>query len=225
MLGPRSGDRSRGPRPRGCLRVLLVAVAALLIAWALRERLLAAVGGFLVVRDPPARADAILVLSGDVAERVREAADLYREGWSRTLLLTTPVRVPAALELERLGVRIPTEPEIARGVAEALGVAPGDLVALPGEVESTEAEARAARAFAAARGWRRLIVVTSPYHTRRTRRLFREVLGAAGVETIVVPSRHGAFRAADWWRDRAGVRNLVIEYQKLLFYALPGHER
>lgn len=207
----------------GVLVALLLLLAG--VAFLGRGRLLAALGGFLVVRDPPARADAVLVLSGEPAERVWEAADLLREGFAPRIVLTTPVALPARAGLERLGIRLPAEPDLARQVALGLGVGPEAVLQVPATVESTEAEALAARAWFRAHGWQRVIVVTSPYHTRRARRLFREVFGAAGIEALVVPSRHGRFRAEDWWRDRSNVRDLIVEYQKLLFYALPGHAR
>jgi uncharacterized SAM-binding protein YcdF (DUF218 family) len=211
--------------PARAAALALLLAAALVGGWAARERLLAAVGGFLVAVDPPAKADALLVLSGEVAERAREAADLHREGWARTVVLTTPELHRAEIELRDLGIRIPEEHDVAREVLLHLGVPPGEILRVPEAVDSTEAEALAARAFARARGWRRVIVVTSPYHTRRARSLFREVFGKAGIEVRVVASRHARFRPATWWRDRYAVRLLVIEYEKLLFYALPGHER
>jgi uncharacterized SAM-binding protein YcdF (DUF218 family) len=213
--------RRRGPRAR----TLLLVVVALALLWTARERVLVGLGEFLVVSDPPAAVDAILVLSGEPTERVWEAADLLREGRAPLLVLTTPLRPPAAAELAARGVVLEGEPEVARRIAAGLGVPPAAVLQVPDAVDSTEDEALAFRRFAAGRGWRAVAVVTSPYHTRRTRALFREVLGPAGIRVSVVPSRHGAFRAADWWRRRAGVRNLIVEYQKLLFYALPGHQR
>jgi uncharacterized SAM-binding protein YcdF (DUF218 family) len=212
-----------GRRPRGCGCLLLL--AALLAAWLARAAVLTAIGGFLVTGDRPAPADAIVVLSGAPAERVHEAADLFREGWAPRVLVTAPAPRPAELALARLGVRVPTEQEGARAIAVGLGVPASAFDVVPGPVDSTAAEARALRALAAGGGWRRVLVVTSPYHTRRVRGLFRRALGGVGVEVLVVPSRHSDYRPGDWWRDRTEARNLVVEYQKLLFYALTGSGR
>lgn len=214
-----SHNERSGRRRRGCFTLLIVVVAALL-AYQSRERLLAALGGFLVVRDPLAKADVILVLSGEPTERAREAADLYREGWAPKVVLTTPEPPPGHAELVALGVRIPLEPEIARTIVVGLGVSAADVLQVPTVINSTGSEARAFHAWMREGGWRRAIVVSSPYHTRRVRSLFREVFGKSGTTVAVVPSRHGEFQPGDWWRRRSGVRNLIIEYQKLLFYSL-----
>lgn len=223
----RSGGRTGAGRRRGgcLLRSLLLAGVIAGALWIFRERALTALGGYLVASDPPAAADAVLVLGGDPAERAWEAADLYREGWAPRIVLTTPLTAPAVAALAARGVVLAEEPQLARQVLQGLGVPAEAVLPMPEFVNSTESEARAFRAFAAGRGWRRVLVVSSPFHTRRSRTLFRQVMRETGIEVRVIPSRHGQYRAADWWRGRQDVLTLIIEYQKLLFYALPGHAR
>lgn len=212
-------------RGGGCLRLLLLFTLLAGTGWLLRLPLLRTLGGYLVAGDQPAAADAILVLSGDSSERVWEAADLYREGWAPLIVLTTPETSPAVARLAARGVAIPSEPEIARQILNELGVPAEAVLQVPATVDSTAAEARNFRTFTVGRGWQRVLVVTSPFHTRRSRLLFRQVLGSIGIDVRVVPSRHGSFRGEDWWRERSGVRNLIIEYQKLFLYAIPGQVR
>lgn len=219
------GAKPEKPRRKSRVRRLLLWVLVLGALWLLRGTILSAIGGFLVVSDPVEKADAALVLSGGLAERVAEAVDRYKEGQVSKIVLMTPEAEPAAALLLSRGVRLPTEPEIARAVAVGLGVPDADVLVVPDPVDSSESEALAFRLWVGKRGWKRVLVVTSPYHTRRARGLYRDVLEKIGVEALVVPSRHGSFRAEDWWRHRAGIRNLVIEYQKLIYYSLPGHDR
>jgi len=208
-----------------CLRWLLLAGFLATALWLTRERVLTALGGFLVVADPPAAADAIFVLGGEPAERAWEAADLYREGWAPRIVLSTPRTAPAATALAARGVAVAGEPQVARQILQGLGVPDEAVLQMPASVNSTEAEARVFKEFVAGRGWRRVLVVSSPFHTRRSRALFRRVLSATGIEVLMVPSRHGEFRAGDWWQERQRVKDLIVEYQKLLFYSLPGQGR
>jgi hypothetical protein len=41
-----------------------------------------------------------------------------------------------------------------------------------------------------------------------------------GVRIQVAPSPYSGFRAEDWWKTRRYVREVIVEYQKLLFYAV-----
>jgi uncharacterized SAM-binding protein YcdF (DUF218 family) len=207
------------PRRKGLLPFLFAAAAALAVLFLLRGPILAALGNFLVVRDQPAPADAIIVLSGQPAERVREAADLYREGFAPLVVLTTPVPPPGHDELLELGVAIPLEVDVATMVALKLGVAADDLLVLEKKVDSTRDEAEFFAEWCRQRDCGKVIVVTSSYHTRRAGSVFRKALGEGGDEVLVLPSRYGVFDPGGWWKDRSQIRTLIFEYQKLLFYA------
>jgi uncharacterized SAM-binding protein YcdF (DUF218 family) len=49
---------------------------------------------------------------------------------------------------------------------------------------STRGEAETVGRIADARGWRRVVVVTSEYHVRRARLLFDRCLGAARIDVV-----------------------------------------
>ena len=38
----------------------------------------------------------------------------------------------------------------------------------------------------------------------------------------VVPTPYSKFRAEDWWKKRRYVREVIIEYQKLIYYKAKG---
>ena len=62
-------------------------------------------------------------------------------------------------------------------LSRALGVPPGAIESVPRRAHSTTTEARAIARWACGRGLRRLVVVTSPTHTRRARLILRQALG------------------------------------------------
>jgi uncharacterized SAM-binding protein YcdF (DUF218 family) len=78
--------------------------------------------------------------------------------------------------------------------------------------ENTREEAEALRSLVQDRGWKRLLVVTSNYHTRRARYIFSRVLPAAQVFVASTPDT--GFDPNNWWEHRYSV--------KMFFYELTG---
>jgi len=107
-------------------------------------------------------------------------------------------------------------------VMEQLGVPASAILQPPESVDNTGQEANMLRAMAQERHWRRVIVVTSKYHTRRAGFAFRRGLEGTGAVPIVRASRYDASDPAQWWRRRADFRFAGSEWVKLLFYRLGG---
>lgn len=182
------------------------------------------VGRLLV--DPGAReavepADAIVALAGANADRWLEAYELWREGHAPRIVLSPGWPDGAERELARRGVHVPNGAEVARGVLTgSLAVPPGAVEILEGPLDNTAAEAETVAQVAAARGWRRVIVVTSLAHTRRTRYAMERAFTPAGVAVQVRASRFDRFNAAQWWRRRSDIRWVLTELPKLAAYRL-----
>ena len=173
-------------------------------------------GRFFLVEDQLQRADLILVLAGARIERWLEAVDLYREGWAPRVVMSPGPIEPIEAGLQARGVRYPREGDLARDAAIALGVPPDAVVVLPSSVDNTAAEAAAVHAlFPSAR---RVIVVTSPYHTRRARFAFRREFKHSGVDVIMRSTRYSGSTPARWWRRRGDVRYIMTEIPKYLAY-------
>ena len=190
---------------RRLLLILLLVVLAILLIEDVRRPLLNAAGRFLVVQDPLDRADVIIVLSGGRRdERVRQAADLYHQGYAPLVLLSGGE--------EMAGISVP---EMLRRQALALGIPPDALLSEP-DSTSTAQQARYLRPLLEPRGIRRAIVVTSSYHTRRTRRLFREAFEGSGIEIRVYPVQRDVWNPEGWWTREQDTETLVLEYIKLV---------
>ena len=202
--------------PVWCFLTLL---AIGVLGYVQRRPLLTAVGGFLIVRDQPHAADAIVVLSGSLPDRILEAVDLYHEQLASRIILTREFPLPGLETLRARGGDLPERHEQNLAVAHQLGVPADAIAVMPTPTSSTLAEARALVAYLTAQHIRSILLVTSKAHARRARLTFREV--AAGSLTVALcPSRYDPFAAETWWHDRALVRRLVIEYGKLLNYLL-----
>ena len=192
--------------------VLIVAFAALLL-------FLPFAGRFFAHQNPLEQSDVILVLAGARVERWLEAVDLYKEGWAPRIVISPGPVTRMEVELRTRGVRYPREGDLARDAVLALGVPAAAVTVLPDGVDNTAQEAAALKRNFSAAELRRLIVVTSPYHTRRAGFAFRREFADTGVRVVVRASRYSESEPARWWRHRGDVRYIVSELPKFLAYA------
>ncbi|MGB9919716.1 MAG: YdcF family protein [Moorellales bacterium] len=187
-----------------------MALVLLAVALALRPGWwLPGVARWLVAEDRVlAPADVIIVLSGERGERVETAVRLYRKGLAPRLLLTGgPVEwnVPAA--------------DIMAWQAESLGVPSQDIV-LERRATSTYENAVYSLEILKERGWRSAIVVTSPYHLRRTRFIFERVFAEEGMRLSFYGAEDPWLAPESWWRQDRGLEAVGMEYLKLAAYYL-----
>jgi uncharacterized SAM-binding protein YcdF (DUF218 family) len=200
------------PRGRGRLAVAALSAAALVILAAAAHRpALRLIGQALVVEDTLAPADAVVVVAGGIPSSETTAAGLYVRGLAPLVVLSndfTPARVR---ELIALGARRLDYQGESRLVLQAYGVPPDAIMALAVPVKSTEAELRLVAEAAQARGWRRIILVTSPHHSRRVKLVWtRESPGS--VEGLIALAKEGDFADDGWWRKRRQAEAVLHEY-------------
>ena len=203
---------------RTALRRALLALLVLLAAGVVW---LALYGGrYLQHEDPLQKSDAIFVLAGTRAERLLEGYHLYMEGYA-PLIVLSPGRVePGEALLKSRGIRFPSETALARDVLIQMGVPAAAIHAPERSVDNTAQEADLLRERIAASGWKRVIVVTSKFHTRRSGFAFRRALAGTGVTVLMRASRFDPADPANWWRTRADFRFAGTEWQKLVLYRL-----
>lgn len=193
----------------------LVILAAVTFVWFLFYG-----GRYLHHEDPLQKADAIFVLGGTRAERPLEAIDLYKEGYAPLVVLSPGRPEVGELLFRQRGIRFPTEVEMERDALVQSGIPPGAILAANGSVDNTAEEARMLRDLVGVHGWRRVIVVTSKYHTRRAAFAFRRGLEGTGAQVLMRASRYDSSDPARWWRYRSDFRFVISEWQKLVAYHL-----
>lgn len=171
------------------------------------------------MRWPTSPADAIVILAGETPLREIEAADLYRAGYAPRVLMTVETDEAALDMLRARGISFESRNQRRAKMIELLGVPDTALTVLDtGRGTSTKEEADLVRAWALTHRPKRLIVVTSSYHTRRASIVFGRVLRNLGVELLMRPASRDSFYPDTWWRDRDQLRNGIFEWQKLIFY-------
>lgn len=180
--------------------------------------------GRLLVRvdpiDPATPADVIYVLGGARVDRWLEAAELYKAGAARHIILSRGGTEAGEVLLAARGITVPNDGDIARSVmVQHLGIPAAAVEVLPAPVDNTAAEAAAILEQARRQGWTHIIVITHSSATRRAGYAFHRVLG----DDVRITMRHTRFDEYDtvwWWRSRVSFRQTFYEIPKLFAYWL-----
>ena len=181
--------------------VLVAVIAACVMPW---------LGQWLVVMDPIAPARAVVALAGgDPSHRARGAALFYRDGRAPEVWLTQPKGrnpdVPAPF----------LEEEFNRFVLERNGVPRDAIRVLPERTRNTANEVRIIAAQLKQVGGDVVIIVTSKYHTRRVRELWRATVGDSPRAIVRYPP-DDTYDAYRWWQTARGIRRVAHEWLGLI---------
>jgi uncharacterized SAM-binding protein YcdF (DUF218 family) len=174
-------------------------------------------GPWLVVSEPLERGDVIFVTDGLTPQRELEAAALFLEGWAPRVALPLP-RSRLSEEVIRLAAEL-TPQEYASRLLRRRGVPEAAIVRLDRIVENTLQELQADFDHARAHGFRRVIIVSSPYHTRRIRLIWSSRFERE-IPAIVRPTRYEPVDPTRWWRSRRPLEDVIHEVFGILNFLL-----
>jgi uncharacterized SAM-binding protein YcdF (DUF218 family) len=154
-----------------------------------------------VIDEPAPHADAIVVLGDDnfYGDRATHAAELFRQG--------------VAPEIVASGRRLRPNAGVSELVEHDLverGVPKEKIVRFTHDADSTREEAQALAKLAVEHHWKTLVIVTSNYHTRRTRYIFEKVFPAR-IAVSVASARDGEFDPERWWEKRKSIKLFTRE--------------
>ena len=202
--------------------VLFVGVFFYVVLSYFHGPLLTQLGKFLVVQHPLAKSDLIVCLAGGDVERGLASADLFARGLApRIFIAREPI--PDGLEtLKQKGIAYPESIDLVAMIFKGLGIPDSAVIKGDQPVESTFEEAERVGALIQDKKFRSLILVTSPSHSRRAWLTFRKAIPDKGFRILVLPTPYSKFSAEDWWKARKYVREVVMEYQKLIYYKAKG---
>jgi uncharacterized SAM-binding protein YcdF (DUF218 family) len=188
-----------------CLKLLVAGAIAFLLVFAGHGVLLDKAGRYLLKKDELKPADVIVVLSGEEKERINYGVRLFKDGWSRKdriIMSGGPAvgdRSLAALMKE---------------YAAHLGVPPRDILT-EDRSRSTEENALYTKKLLDRKGYKSIILVTSPYHSKRAAVIFGEILGGRG-KIISAPCEPSWFRFDGWWKRPRERDTVLSEFSKFL---------
>lgn len=174
-------------------------------------------GYWLHSNDKPVHSDIIVVLAGG-SLRAFYASDLYLKGYASKVYVSKAIRVKSLRMLDKLGVFVPVEDEIYRQVLLKKGV-PEKAIHFFGKSSFTTLdEAEALKQYLDDCN-KSLLIITSPYHVRRTRMIFKEVLTDSEIRVVGTP--YESF-SRKWWKDKESAKSVILEMTKILFYKMGG---
>jgi len=197
MQWPRLSHLGIAPR-------IWVALPLVILGCAVAVRAAIHAAEWLVRPRPIVRCDLMVVLGGGARERVSTALDLMSDGACGVVMFTG--NPPDAILSD-----------LPPGLAAAKGLR---RFAAPSASRTTLEDAVTAVRGAREGGFDSLLVVTSPFHTRRADWIFSRVLSGTGIRFGIYPSESFYMDYTRWWKSWDGLDVVSGEYLKLSAYGL-----
>jgi uncharacterized SAM-binding protein YcdF (DUF218 family) len=183
-------------------KLALVLTLLVLAVLFFHSQIFAGLGAYLVHEDKPQQADFAFVLAGDFyGNRVVRAGELVRQGYVPKVIVSGPSGNYGLYECD-----------LAIPFAVRAGYPESYFLHFEHEAHSTQEESVNAVAELKKLGAKRVLLVTSDYHTRRSARIFRAA--APDVEFTVVAAPDKFFSPSGWWHNREGRKTFLTEWEK-----------
>ena len=163
------------------------------------DELLIYIGRKLIVSDNLEKADLIVALGGENL-RKQEAVRLFNEGYGKKILFT--------------GFEIEKEDYYRYKLQDK------DFIYPVRFLSNTYEEAVFTRDTALKNKYKKVLVVTSFYHTRRSAYIFRKLLEKEGVKVIIHPAFSKNFDIDRWWQHKFLRKVVIVEWVGLLYYMI-----
>ena len=172
-----------------CLALVLVFIIKF-------DSILTSVGNFLIVNEAPQKSDVIIVLGGDAANRVPYGAELFKLGYADKVLLSGHAMIGPAL---------------------SSGI-PLSAILMEDQSQTTFENGKYSLKIVKEQGYKSAIVVTSPYHTRRSSIIFAQLF--KGIDLTICPVPYDPTMTHNWWKDSNSRQFVISEYLKLVWHYL-----
>jgi uncharacterized SAM-binding protein YcdF (DUF218 family) len=214
------GKKKERRRPTFSLVKWLFLVVFILyfVITAYRIPLLVQLGEYLIVEHKPQKADLIVCFGGPGVANALAAVDVFQKGLAPYLLKAKEIEPDGLHYLKAKLKHYPTEFDLFTMITEGFGIPEEAIISPEKRVGSTIEEAELVRTVALDKGYTSLILVTSLTHSRRAYLTFRKVFKDSTVKLTSLPSHYQQFNPKDWWKNRRFTKELIIEYQKLIYY-------
>jgi hypothetical protein len=208
----------RRPRWVAILVVVALAAAAIVAVPSVREQVLRTAGWALVVNEPVAPADIIVISLDSSGAGALEAADLVQGGIAtRVAVFTDP---PSGEDHEFIRRGLPYEDASARQIRQLRWLGVTDVAQIPRTEGGTEGEVQVFPPWCDEHQFRSIVFVAARDHSRRLRRMLDRVMKGHPTRITVRPARYSSFDPDRWWKTREGVRAEIVELQKLALDAV-----
>lgn len=179
--------------------LILIAIPLLVVAGVI------GIGWFIAPQDTLVKSDAIVVVSGgDTDKRTDAGVQLFHEGWAPTLIL-----VGAAADQGTSNASVMRMRAVNAGVPMAQTL-------VEEKSANTQQNAEFLKPLADSRDIKSMILVSSPYHTRRVKTTFGKVFGP-DYQFIAQPAKDSKWARSTWWKNRDTTNLTLNELEKTLY--------
>jgi uncharacterized SAM-binding protein YcdF (DUF218 family) len=196
-----------------CVGLIIFVIGAILATLVGIETpaLLRSIGRAWAVSDRLEPADAVAILGGGYWTRPDVAAQLYRAGLVRHILVPT-------VGPDNDGISEPDN--LDREALTKLGIPAAAITDFGNSPSNTYEEARDLALWAEQNRVQRIIVPTEFFSSRRVRWILRHELGKVRVHVIIDPVSPNGYNMDQWWKSKAGLSDFRNEIIKYLYYRI-----
>ncbi|MFC1579329.1 YdcF family protein [Thermodesulfobacteriota bacterium] len=204
---------------------MLYSVVALfvlgLLIYLFSGTLLRGLGRFVVDDETPVLSDAVIVLNtgAEYYPRLVEAADLYRKGLVKKVIINGNRKTDSLRNLERRGFKkcCPWYENSLR-ILTLFGVPRNRVTWISAEdVYDTMSEARVVGREVIGQGLHSILITTSKSHTKRAGFIWRKMYGGQ-LSIRTVAAKTDPYDPNGWWKDGRQIRWVMAEYGAWIFY-------
>jgi uncharacterized SAM-binding protein YcdF (DUF218 family) len=185
-------------------RKKIIIVAVIVLVFLMAPFFLRSMGKYLVYSTKIEKADIAIVLSGGSGNRVRGGVELYKKKIVPKLLMTGGPMFHTSYSVYMAEY------------AEYLGV-PRKNIILEENSCSTKDNAKYSLQICEKLNIKKVIIVTSDFHTRRSYRIYNKYFKPAGIKVMVKPVPT-AIDFDNWWKYHEMADKVLIEWGKTVFY-------
>ncbi|MFH1749605.1 MAG: YdcF family protein [bacterium] len=189
--------------------VITSVIILVVIVWSI-----VGIGFYLSPQNQLEKTDAIIVISGgETKARTREGVDLYFQNYAQKIIFSG-----AAKDQDRSGI---SNAQMMANIALDFGVSENAMI-LEETSKTTFENAKEVKKILEQNNWKSIILVTSPYHQKRTYFSFKKALSEE--YTIINRSAtDSTWRKNGWWRTKEGWYLSLNEIQKIIYLYTTGN--
>ena len=197
------------------LVLVALAAAAIVAVPSVRVPVFRAAGWALVVNEPVAPADIIVISLDFFTAAALEAADLVRSGIApQVAVFTDP---PDEVDREFIRRGLPYADESAEMIRRLRLLGVTDVVQIPRNETGTESEGQVLSQWCDQHQFRSIVFVSARGKSRLTQRVLDRAMKGHPTRVMVQSARYSSFDPDHWWETREGIRTEIVEVQRLVW--------
>lgn len=178
------------------------------------------IGDYLILEHAPQKSNLIVCLGGGNIERGIATIDAYREGLAPFIYISRPALPDGYDLLKERGLDYPEEADLLAALFSSADIPESAIIRNYTEVQFTLDEAQEVKKEVEQRRFKSLIIITSPTHSRRAWLTYKKVFEGSNIGIISLPTRYSGFNPENWWKERKYIKDVLLEYQKLIYYII-----